>query len=183
MTAVPGMRRLFVALPVPPDAAALMVALPHDLPGARWIPGAALHVTLRFLGDVMPEQEAAARDALAAIRKKPFHVEIRGLGLFEQPGEAILHARVESVRNVTDLCARVTDGLGAAGFDFGARPYVPHVTLARLNPGRGLEQFIKKHGKSMHCSWLADGVALYESGGMAVPAAGYECVEYFPLRA
>lgn len=182
MTAAPGTRRLFVALPVPPDAASVLAALPHNVPGGRWIPEAALHLTLRFLGDVPPEQEAAARDALAAIRKKPFHVEIRGLGLFEQPGEAVLHARVESVRNVTDLCARVTDGLAGAGFDFGMRPYVPHVTLARLAPGRGVADFIKKHDKSTHCSWVAEGFALYESGGMAAPAAGYECVEYFPLR-
>lgn len=181
MTDAPGTRRLFVALPVPSDAAAVLVGVPHDAPG-RWIPAASLHVTLRFLGDVAAEQEAAARTALAAIRKKPFHVEIRGLGLFEQPGEAVLHARVESVRNVTDLCARVTDVLGPAGFDFGARPYVPHVTLARMNPGHGVEKFIKKYDKSMNCSWLAEGFALYASGGVAVPAAGYECVEYYPLH-
>lgn len=175
-------RRLFAALPVPPALAAQLSALPQTVPGARWLPAAALHVTLRFLGDVDAAQEDAAIAALARVRKKPFHVEVRGLDFFDQPGDGVLYAPVESVRNVTDLCARVADVLTPLGFDFGARPYVPHVTLARAPAVAAFPPYIKKHGKSVGCGWLADSFGLYISAGTAAPAGGYEECASYPLR-
>ena len=174
-------RRLFVALPVPAVLAAQVDALPRNLAGARWLPGAALHVTLRFLGDVDPEREDAVVAALARVRKKPFHVDVRGLGFFDQPGEAILFAPVESVRNVTDLCARVADVLVPLGFDFGARPYVPHVTLARAPAAGSLPAYVKKQYRSIGCSWVAESFGLYISAGTAAPAGGYAERAVYPL--
>lgn len=179
--AAPGIR-LFVALPAVPLLAAQVQAVSRALPSARWVPAAALHVTLRYLGDVEAERLAEIEDALARIRKKPFHVEVRGLALFSQGDEAVLYAPVESVRHVTDLCARVTDALGRLGFDFGARPYVPHVTLARLGQGRELEKTINNHSKSISCSWSAESFHLYRSKGMAAPDGGYERLADFALR-
>lgn len=176
-----GHRRLFVALPVASALVAQAEALPRTLAGARWLPGAALHVTLRFLGDVEPEQEDQAMAALARVRKKPFHVEVKGLDFFDQPGDAVLYAAVESVRNVTDLCARVGDVLTPLGFDFGARPYVPHVTLARLPGVALLPKYIKNNSKSTICSWVANSFGLYVSRGNAAPSGGYEERAVFPL--
>lgn len=177
-----GRRRLFAALPVPPVLTVQMDGLPRTLAGARWLPGAALHVTLRFLGDVEAEREEEAVAALARVRKKPFHVEVSGLDVFDQPGDAVLFAPVQSVRNVTDLAARVADVLVPLGFDFGARPYVPHVTLARVPDGRSLPNYIKKYCKSISCSWLAESFGLYVSAGTAAPPGGYEERAVFPLE-
>ena len=174
-------RRLFAALPVPAALVAQVDALPRNLAGARWLPGAALHVTLRFLGDVDPDREEAAVAALARVRKKPFHIEVRGLAFFDQPGEAILYAPVESVRNVTDLCARVADVLVPLGFDFGLRPYVPHITLARAPGADGLPAYIKNQCRSISCSWVAESFGLYISTGTAAPAGGYVERALYPL--
>lgn len=176
-----GHRRLFAALPVPSALAAQGAEQPRTLAGARWLPGAALHLTLRFLGDVDPDREEQAVAALARVRKKPFHMEVRGLDFFDQPGDAVLYAAVKSVRNVTDLCARVTDALTPLGFDFGARSYVPHVTLARLPEAARLPLYIKNNSKSMGCSWLAESFGLYVSGGTATSSGGYEERAVFPL--
>lgn len=174
--------RLFVAVPVTPALAAQVQELPRTLPQARWVAAEALHITLRFLGDVEMARIDDVADALARVRKKPFHIDVRGLGLFDQPGDRVLYARVESARNMTDLCARVTEALTPLGFDFGARAYVPHVTLARLAAGPAADKYIKNHSKSVGCSWLAEGFSLYLSGGVAAPAAGYQVLADYLLR-
>ena len=58
------MIRLFAALPIPFDVAETLARRQSGLPGARWRPVEALHVTLAFYGDVderRPWPVAAAR--------------------------------------------------------------------------------------------------------------------------
>ena len=173
-----ALQRLFVALPVPDALAHRAAALPRTLPGARWLDAESLHITLRFLGDVTPEMAEAAGQALSGVRRAPFAVVVAGLGLFEHPDGGVLHARVESVRAVTDLCARITDRLVPLGFDFGARPFVPHVTLARLPARADSMKYIKKNEKSFYCQWVAQSFRLVRSGG-ALP---YETVAEYGLE-
>ena len=159
-----GTQRLYVALPAPADLAQQAAALPRTLRGAHWAPPGALHITLRFLGDLDPERAQAAAQALALVRRAPFTVAVAGLGLFAHVDGDVLYARVESVRAVTDLCARVTDRLTPLGFDFGARPYVPHVTLARLPPRMDLFKYMKINDKKIRCQEMADEFHLLRSG-------------------
>ena len=56
------MIRLFAALAIPEDIAQDLVARQDRLPGARWRPPEAFHITLRFVGDVA-ENVAADLDA------------------------------------------------------------------------------------------------------------------------
>ena len=45
------MTRLFIALPVPDEAADALQALQNGVPDARWVPPENFHVTLAFCGE------------------------------------------------------------------------------------------------------------------------------------
>src|SRR5258708_6408999 len=81
------------------------------------------------------------------VRGLPLPVEAGGLGVYENRRQAVLHVRVDSTRKLTALCGDITDGLTPLGFDFGARPFVPHITRARLKDSHGIGQYIEKHDK------------------------------------
>lgn len=178
----PAAARLFVALPVPAEAAGRLSGLPRrGLPDARWTRADDLHITLRFLGDLERPDFPALAAALGRIRRASFSVEIRGLGLFDQGRQAVLYAKIESVRKVTSLCADVTDALVPLGFDFGMRPFVPHITLAHAAGGRKAAAWRDLNDRAAAASWRADRFMLMQSGGMDGDGRRYRIVEEFPL--
>lgn len=183
MTADPAAQaiRLFIGLPVPPDVARRWEAARRPLTGALWVAGADLHLTLRYLGDVAQTRLDEIDAALARVRKKPFSLVLSGMDVFTQPVEDVLYARVESARNVTDLCALVTERMAALGFDFGPRPFVPHVSLARVRRG-GAGAYAGKFGKIVNYQWRVDRFMLYQSGGMQEGGGRYRVRAAYELR-
>ena len=147
--------RLSVALPVPPDALRRLADLPRRGLDAEWVARDEPHITLRFLGDVMPDRAVEIAAALSRVRRPAFSVEIDGIACFADRSPGILYASVASVRRVTALCADITETLAPLGFDFGARPYVPHITLARLSSRRGVEAWLARHGRTLRLRWSA----------------------------
>src|SRR4051812_21074884 len=76
------MIRLFAALPVPDEIGFGLQRRQHGIENARWRPLEALHVTLRFYGEI---REDLARDLdaeLAAIHCPPFEITLQGAGAF-----------------------------------------------------------------------------------------------------
>src|SRR5690348_9071064 len=81
------MIRLFAAIAVPEEIGQALARRQQGLPGARWRPLEALHVTLRFFGEV---NEAVAEDLdaeLAAISGGPVTLTLEGVGAFQDGGE------------------------------------------------------------------------------------------------
>lgn len=118
--------RLFVAVTPPDEVLDAIAGLPRpDEPGVRWTTRPSWHVTLRFLGNDVDEDEAlAAVDALVA-----------------PPAVAELGPAVSRLgRNVVCLPVAGLDALAAtvreATADVGdppeARRFAGHLTLARL---------------------------------------------------
>ena len=127
------MPRLFLAI-WPDDAAAKRLSsLAADAAkrtGGRAVPGANIHLTLAFLGDVpearVPEIEAIARSVTAPT----FQVSLDELGSFRKAKVAWIGC--STVPAVLACLERdLTQGLRAAGFALDDRPYAPHVTLVR----------------------------------------------------
>src|SRR5581483_5579749 len=76
------MIRLFAALPIPPEIGQALARRQTGVEGARWRPLEALHVTLRFFGEL---REDVARDLdgeLVQVRGRPFDLELFGVGAF-----------------------------------------------------------------------------------------------------
>lgn len=127
------MIRLFVALSAPDETAAVLARLQEGVRAARWRPREALHLTLRFVGEI---DEAAADDldeALEAVRGPAPRVSLAGVGAFEEKGVPhALYAAVEPDPALTLLRKRCESAARRAGLAPDTRPFRPHVTLAYL---------------------------------------------------
>ncbi|WP_420560123.1 RNA 2',3'-cyclic phosphodiesterase [Tepidicaulis sp.] len=129
------MIRLFTALEIPLAIAGQLTALQSGLKGARWIDPEAMHITLRFIGEV-PEDTAHDIDrALSGIYAAPFDITLDGIGEFGGRKPHAVWARVADNPGLMQLQARQETALQRAGLAPDRRKYTPHATLARLRRG------------------------------------------------
>jgi 2'-5' RNA ligase len=143
--------RAFIAVTVPP-LPALLRALGElrDMgPALRPPAPENLHLTLRFLG----ETPAASLDAVAAsvrasVADLPaFDFELYGTGVFPDPARpSVLWAGARGAQPLADLVACLAPPLETLGFAPETRPWVAHLTLARIRsrPPAELHRFLEK---------------------------------------
>jgi len=127
------MRRLFVALPLPPSVRQRLMLVRGGVPGARWVPEANYHLTLRFIGDVDDGQADDLAEALDQIRAPAFALTLDGVGRFGSGERSrVLWAGVPRSPELTHLQAKVESALVRAGLPPEGQKFTPHVTLAYL---------------------------------------------------
>jgi 2'-5' RNA ligase len=163
--------RTFIAIELPTELRRRVVEhidrLRRELPDVRasWLREDNLHLTLKFLGDVpltrIADVSAAAARATQAIA--PFELMLSGCGAFPPHGRPkVLWIGIESgtqasglpdlgtqVSGLPDLHAALEHQLATAEFPHEARPFHPHLTIARLRQpsgGRELSDFHKRLG-------------------------------------
>ncbi len=107
--------------------------------GVRWVRPEALHVTLRFLGDIDPARAAAlagrARRELAALR--PFALRLGPAELFPTPRRPrVVALRLEPAAPLEELAGAVERAVVAEGFAPEARGFRAHLTLGRVQERR-----------------------------------------------
>lgn len=141
--------RLFVAVELPADVKDALTALETSIPGTTWVKPAALHLTLRFLGDqIDPIRLTPIKTALASVKAPSFSLALRGVGRFP-PGRRparVLWVGMDDQPALLSLQASVERALGAVGFEPEERPFNPHITLARLKGEGSVERFVEAHG-------------------------------------
>lgn len=130
--------RLFLALWPEPGVRRLLA---ERRDAWLWPKGAApvhadkLHLTLHFLGDVSSERLPELLDGFQ-VPFDPFRLELTGAALWHN-GIAVLEPGL-TPPSLGALHARLSDALSALGLRLEARPYRPHVTMARRAAGAGL---------------------------------------------
>ena len=176
--------RLFTAIGLPASVAEpLAQAAPKLLPAARtatrirWAPAANMHLTLSFLGSVDPARLEAIRQALGRVEGRPFRVLLQGVGLFAHAG--VFLAKVELSAALLALAEKVAESLEAVDIPREARPYQPHITLARSKAMISLAPPMADH-PAFHQSFEAVEFRLYES--VTRPeGAHYQVLSAYPL--
>jgi 2'-5' RNA ligase len=140
--------RLFVGLDFPWETKQLLGSLAGGIPGARWVPPANYHLTLRFIGE-MPAHRAEEIDhALAVLRARAFPLVLTGVGTFARGGqENALWMGVEKNPALEALRSKIETALQRVGCEPKHRRFTPHVTLARLrDPAQEkLAAFVQSH--------------------------------------
>jgi RNA 2',3'-cyclic 3'-phosphodiesterase len=140
--------RLFVALDLP-DAVRralgeLIAQLKPKSRAARWTHPESMHVTLKFLGHTDTYKLDSIRAVLATIHSTlPADLHFRGIGFF--PNEhrpRVIWSGIEATPNLFELAAAMEQALEPLGFVRESRPFVPHLTLARLNSSQGVENLV-----------------------------------------
>jgi 2'-5' RNA ligase len=197
--------RLFVALEVPDgprrEVERRLRAVRSELPPARWVDLANVHLTLAFLGAV----DAAASGPLAAALEgacaphRPFTLRLAGGGTFP-PGRPARVAWIgvdsradpdaEAGRGglaslQASVAAAAAAALAGTAHEPESRPYHPHVTLARCSepwPRSAAETFAAAFAGPLGEAFTAERAVLFESrqgwGGVRYLETGS-----FPLRA
>lgn len=125
--------RLFVGLDFPWETKQLLGSLACGIQGARWVPPANYHMTLRFIGEVPAHQAEEIDHALAALRARAFPLVLTGVGTFAKGGqEKSLWVGVEKNPALAALRSKIETALQRAGAAPERRRFTPHITLARL---------------------------------------------------
>lgn len=128
--------RAFIALDIPQalreDVAALARQLKTAVEG-RFVPRENYHLTIAFLGDASERDLAEAMTVLdeAASRFDPVELSPDGLGKFGRANDATLWLGFAQDPALMELAAFVRAGLDDASVSFDAKPFLPHLTIAR----------------------------------------------------
>jgi 2'-5' RNA ligase len=130
--------RLFIAINLPTDIRQALWEVAAPLRAAkypiRWVTSEAIHLTLKFLGEVGAEREdeIAAGIAAAAEGAKPFTLPVDGFGAFPSAQRPrVVWAGLEPVPPLELLQHRMEQEMERAGFPTEGRPFHPHLTLGR----------------------------------------------------
>jgi len=157
--------RLFAALPIPTEIAESLTRLQTGVPGASWRSPAAMHLSLRFFGEVNDETIEALDHQLAHIRCQPFGLTIEGVGHFGREEPRALWVGIRSQPSLILLAKSCERAARQVGLEIERRAYVPHITLAYLTetPLDSVLDFERRHGARHIPGWVADRFYLYSS--------------------
>ncbi len=86
-----------------------------------------LHLTLAFIGEVPSAKKAI--DALHTVEVPPFELTIEGYGEFG--AGSVCFAKTKRCKELSALADKVRESLTAFGVSIDAKPFKPHITLAR----------------------------------------------------
>ncbi len=178
-------QRLFVALALPEPVRAALVALNAPLPDVTWTNPAQLHLTLRFLGDVVDEKIEPLTEKLAAIRVEPFILPVETLGTFplKSPPRVLWIGVGGGHPRLFQLRQRLDDTLLAAGLtELDLRTFHPHITLARCGPSAApaLTRWQRQHAEFAAPPFRVTAFDLYSSQ-LAPSGAVHTLLHRFPL--
>jgi len=143
--------RLFVACEIAAPVKTAAVALIDELaqrasrlaPSSRitWLTADRLHVTVRFIGFVDDTRAASIRAALSgALPVGAFDLAVSGVGAFppKGPPRVLWAGLTAGTDRLVDVERHVSTVLARLGIAAEARPYAPHLTLARARDAAGL---------------------------------------------
>jgi 2'-5' RNA ligase len=125
--------RVFYALVPDPPLQLQLAAQGHAIArraGGRAIPAANVHLTLAFVGDVAAARLDALRAIVPALPRQAFALVLNRVGVFRRARVGWLAPEI-APDTLVALHAALAAALTDASFPLEARPFHPHVTLAR----------------------------------------------------
>jgi len=133
--------RSFIAIELPDELKEALTQMQAQLRlgqpiSVKWVDPYSIHLTLKFLGNIAVGRISEITQAMeeAAQGMSPFHLEVKGLGVFPnlkrvQVAWVGLGGELDKV---SQLQQRIESNLMPLGFTAESRAFTPHLTLARL---------------------------------------------------
>jgi 2'-5' RNA ligase len=192
--------RCFVAMGIGDDIKKAIGAMADDLrsevrdgkPRVSWTRLDGWHVTLKFLGDVEPDRIDSVSEGLrhAAEGQTSFTIRAAGVTTFPQGKKPARKPRAIVVPMRDDgesarLAAAIDERLTPLGFDPEQRPYVAHLTVARVRDHKGWDHMaaeLRRYEAYEFGETKIDSVALYQSR-LQSGGSRYAVLQHFPLTA
>ena len=170
--------RVFAALDISEVVRAAIGSLIEKLrpacPAARWVRIEAIHLTLKFIGDVGPEKIDPVKASLSRIQiANLIELNFRNVGFFpDEHRPRVFWAGIEAGPELAALAAAIEASLEPLGIAKEQRSFSPHLTLARFDALHGrvasadldrLLEAISKAGTLAFGSASASEFHLYQS--------------------
>ncbi len=135
--------RSFIAIPlsaaVSKNARHLVRELSREKDGIKWVPVDNLHLTLKFLGDVVDREVPAVCRAVRQVCSElfPFEIEFVGTGGFPSTDRprVLWGGITRGGEELIELVSALEIALAELGFKPDGRDYRPHLTLGRVRSG------------------------------------------------
>ena len=187
------MIRSFLAIELPEETRTAISAVQEHLKqsgaGVRWVKPAGIHLTLKFLGSIHPEQvDDIAAVAAQAVRSEPV-LALRpvGLGCFpNQRNPRVIWIGLQGdVEKLNQIQVRLENVLEPMGFAREGRTFHPHLTLGRVKDRRRLQPLIEAMSTlelAEFNSFDVDEIILYKSD-LRPTGAIYTKLHRMPLAA
>lgn len=147
--------RVFCAIAVPDLARAGIVKhiarLREAVPAApaSWGRDQNIHLTLKFLGEISTAKIINISSAIARAvgGLSPFEIRMEGAGVFPKQGtpRVLWLGIIDDSGKLGQLHSRIEDECAVEGFTKEARPFNPHLTVARLRKPRGARTLAQAH--------------------------------------
>ena len=162
-------KRLFIGIAYQPGKAVKQVLTDlqsragNPVAGLRPIAEENLHITLKFLGMIPESEVAMVWQIMQQIvsRHSFFPVQVHGFGCFRQA----LWLGIANSEDLQRLAADLNQALKVIGIPEERKPFVPHLTVARLRPDARLK-ISELQASYGHRDWgtvMVDTVTLFES--------------------
>jgi 2'-5' RNA ligase len=187
------MIRSFIAIELPEKTRQKLAAIQEQLKESRarvrWVKVSSIHLTLKFLGNILPEQvdEIAAAVAQVVVDEPPVSLCAAGLGAFpsqRKPRVIWVGLRGE-VERLASIQAALEKALEKLGFAREGRGFRPHLTIGRVKDRhrlQGLIQALSTLELPEFNSFDADEIILYKSD-LRPTGAIYTKLHRMPLAA
>lgn len=186
--------RAFIAIELPieirDDLSRIQDKLKAELPKISWVKPQNLHLTLKFLGDISPEQLCDIKQITIEITKATagFKINLRTLGVFPNPHAAriIWIGTNQPPLELKQLAQQMETRLVESNIPQEERPFCAHITIGRIKSHLApsdLKKALDKVENDVACAnWEFDcrEITLFESTlGPGGPA--YTILEKFKI--
>ena len=101
-----------------------------------------IHITIRFLGNIIPTMVERIFDEMKQDQFTPFNVQIKGLGAFPNSRypRVIWAGITQGANQLKNIFSQLEPKLRGLGFAPDTRGFSPHLTIARVRSGRNKQQ-------------------------------------------
>ena len=184
--------RLFVALQIPTEVREAIGSLTSELcqirgltgkDKPRWVRVENLHVTLKFIGEVAPQELDEIRVILSnVLASQSVTLNFHGLGFFpDENHPRVLWTGANASTNLQSLAAEIDQSLEKIEIPREIRAFTQHLTLARFEPPGISEQLrsaIRRNADRSFGSCATNEFHLFESK-LKSSGAEYTTVQSF----
>jgi 2'-5' RNA ligase len=101
-----------------------------------------IHITIRFLGNIMPATAEKIFEEMKNVQFAPFNVQIKGIGAFPNPrySRVVWAGITDGADQLKSVFSQLEPHLRGLGFTPDHRGFSPHLTIARVRSGRNKQQ-------------------------------------------
>jgi 2'-5' RNA ligase len=114
----------------------------------RWVRPEKIHLTLKFFGNIDESRVDTITKAIEPLvaGTPHFSLEVRGMGAFPnfRNPRVIWMGLIDEKQVLMPLQKQLESTLETIGFPVEDRPFRPHLTLGRVNSGRGKNELLGK---------------------------------------